>query len=181
MKINLDLNVDDSTWNTVQETLNDVGFNIELCFNMFLSRLAKERSLSWITAKESGVKEGGNNVFTTTRMTKPLAAELFAKLGKTVYYKQSFASKNSSGNYYWGNPTFDVIDYDWSLILNDTVEKRIHLFNIPKGTFRKSDLVARTDKANIIDLQIVYGDSQFTDRKSHKSFFQYYVGTIEYK
>ena len=24
MKINLDLNVDDSTWNTVQETLNDV-------------------------------------------------------------------------------------------------------------------------------------------------------------
>lgn len=114
------------------------------------------------------------------KMTKSKAIIIFKneniKLNKNITY----ASKNRSVDRYWANPNFDVLEEDWYLILNDSICGELHLFRIPKKEISFDKLIPRNDKKNLIDLQIMYGDTTFTDMRSKLGFERYFVKTVKY-
>ena len=109
-------------------------------------------------------------------MTKTIAKRLLSIQSDNV----SFSSKNRTANNYWSNPSYDCLNSDWFLILNDWQTNELHLFKIPARSFNRYNLVARADQPHLIDLQIAYRDPTFTDNRSGCSFKKYYVKTIKY-
>ena len=91
----------------------------------------------------------------------------------------TFASKNIGARIYWANPSFEVLNNDWSLILNDCDESKVYLFIIPAGSFSESDFCVRADRPRM-EIRIAYGDPSFTDTRSGVSFARYKVDEVEY-
>ena len=92
----------------------------------------------------------------------------------------TFASKNRAVANYWANPSFDVLDVDFTLILNDVVGRKLFLFIIPAYSINRSQLISRSDKPDLIDLQIMYGDETFTDNRSKYSFSKFLITELKY-
>lgn len=114
------------------------------------------------------------------RMRKSNAVRLLLSKGYDLYRTITFASKNTGAYNYWANPDDCYVKYDWSLILNDWMERKLYLFNIPAGAIADNVLVPRADKPDKIDLQIMYNDVTFTDNRSGFSFAKYLVGEVKY-
>lgn len=114
------------------------------------------------------------------RMRKSNAVRLLLSKGYDLYRTITFASKNTGAYNYWANPDDYYVKYDWSLILNDWMERKLYLFNIPAGSIADNVLVPRADKPDKIDLQIMYNDVTFTDNRSGFSFAKYLVGEVKY-
>ncbi len=92
----------------------------------------------------------------------------------------TFASLNKSAQNYWANPQINLLNKDWSLILNDFRKKELHLFYIPANTLTLNQLKVRSDKPKHIDLQISYYSNTFRDSRSGLNFLDYLVKTIKY-
>ena len=114
------------------------------------------------------------------RIRKNNAVRLLLSKGYDLYRTITFASKNTGAYNYWANPDDYYVKYDWSLILNDWMERKLYLFNIPAGSISDNVLVPRADKPDKIDLQIMYNDVTFTDNRSGFSFAKYLVGEVNY-
>jgi hypothetical protein len=54
------------------------------------------------------------------------------------------------------------------------------LFRIPAKTISAQDLVARNDKPNLIDIQILDDNPSFIDKRSDYSFKRFLVDKIDY-
>ena len=123
-----------------------------------------------------------DNVLQATfyKMTKSIAIRYFLADNYDVYKNVTFASKNRSAYNYWANPDVDILNYDWSLILHDWINKKIYLFNIPANSIALDELTVRSDKPHQIDLQIMYNDKTFTDNRSGLKFSDYLVAKINY-
>ena len=112
-------------------------------------------------------------------ITKNQAVYLFRRRGNAIGTEVTFASKNSGARIYWANPSFEVLNNDWSLILNDCDESKVYLFIIPAGSFSELDFCVRADRPRM-EIRIAYGDPSFTDTRSGVSFARYKVDEVEY-
>ena len=116
-----------------------------------------------------------------SKMTKTIAKQLCVKNNIPISSTVTFASSNeSAGRKYWANPNIDVLSQNWTLILNDKIDEKLHIFRIPAGAIQKSQLKVRSDNDNLIDLQIFYGDDNFQDSRSYVVFAPWYIQTISY-
>lgn len=96
----------------------------------------------------------------------------------------SYGKLQESKNWFWVNPDVSFLSTNWTLILNNQVEKKITIIRIPKNTFEASlekldcFLILRKDKPNYIDLNISADD--FVDQRSKIKFKDYIKEVISY-
>ena len=96
----------------------------------------------------------------------------FMRLLKLKFKTFTFASKNSVTNCYWANPNIGMLNNTWDLVLNDNIHYKWYYFQIPANSIKLNQLVL-SDKKYLIDLQIRYNDSSFTDTRSGISFVKW--------
>lgn len=109
---------------------------------------------------------------TNEKITKSDAILLLRRARHPVYPTVTFASKNKGAETYWANPNINLLRKDWSIILNDTERRKLHLFNISAGAIPKSLLCVRSDNPELLDIKIQYNNSCFRDIRSD---FQFYI------
>ena len=188
------LDLEDDLFEQANGILENVGLDFQSATKMFLKRLIKEGTISFLLSQKAEANIDNyitESHFTTPSlhgfdkidkgyMTKSKAVRLFASkghwLGKTV----TFASKNRGAYNYWANVEFDMLFANWSLILNDWINKVVYLFIIPAHTIKEKELTPRSDKPYLIYFQIMYNDTTFTDNRSGYSFAKFLVEKINY-
>lgn len=166
------------------EVLDEVGMDMETAVKMMLKRVVREKSVAFLTA----TFDTPASPFTTQPMVrladgkigKNQAVSLFSAQGVRFNRNITFASKNKSAHNYWANPYFSALEQDWYLILNDWINRELHLFFIPAKSIHPSSLVARFDQQDKVDLQICYDDPTFTDNRSKISFAKYLIKDLSY-
>lgn len=181
---------DENLINEATSILNYFGLDIQTCVKIFLTRVTNDKSITFLFGQESQAQikppiatDAANNspiIDTAVKMTKNYALRLFANKGYNVAKNVTFASKNKSAYNYWANPNFDILNENWSLILNDNKKQKLYLFTIPAKTISKVQLTPRADMIDVIDLQIRYNDITFTDNRSGFSFAQFLANEIDY-
>ena len=193
------LDIDEEVLRQANGIFEDVGIDFSTATRMFLKKVIKERSISFlINAKpvdnSPSLDEPKSNIGAYSyaagnypsllrednKITKSIAKRLICNNNYTLYPGVTFASKNTSSYNYWANPEFALLDNNWSLILNDWMNNTIYLFNIPAKSISKSELVPRRDRPWLIDLQIMYDDPTFTDNRSGYSFLKFKAAEINY-
>jgi len=114
-------------------------------------------------------------------MDKSTAISILRSKGFSMRGYTSFSSENNSaGRRYWSNPNIACLQKEWNLILNDIDNHTLHLFVITPNSIKPGDLVLRADNNNLIDLQIEYGDSYYTDAKSNVQFAKWLKTSVVY-
>lgn len=197
----IQLELDENLINDVTNVLDYVGLDIKTAIKMFLTRVTKERGVTFLfnqpkqdNQSYSNTKNyddvpydmsigniGSRNLASgNDKMTKSRAIRLFLNNGNKIARAVTFASKNRSAYNYWANPNLEILDEEWSLILNDNKKSILYLFSIPAGAIRKSQLTPRSDIPNLVDLQIMYNDNTFTDNRSGYSFAKFLIADINY-
>ena len=196
---------DDKLVMEAEEILDDAGLDLEVAIHILLKRIVKEQTIAFLLKnnlksnyKTENVlsvfeqeptvaipainKSLGNMIedFDKGNMTKSIAIRLFRGKGFTIGQNVTYASKNRGAYNYWANPEFGMLSVDWNIILNDWINKKIYLFTVPANSIEEKKLVARNDKPYLIDLQIMYNDTTFTDNRSEVSFAKYFVAEIQY-
>lgn len=175
--------LDEDIYISAKNIIQNSGLDIEKTINIFLKRIVKEDSISFLFNKSNALSVSNRNFENYNqdcRMTKSIAKRLFMNEGYAFRGKCVFASENSSTHIFWANIHYSILSQDWTLILNDKSRKKMYLLLIPANTFSFSDLVMRADKPEIIDLQIAYNDPTFTDNRSGIAFNSYIVKTLNY-
>ena len=205
--MNINFEIEANLYKDVYAICEDNGIDVNIAINMFLKKVSKEQSLAFMFSSKNINSDKVNETHLDTnqhtskcinfsdnfktrdavveannllKMTKSRAIRLLASRGNRISNYNTFASKNRSAYNYWANVEFDYLDSNWSLILNDWLNRVIYLFEIPAGSIKESEMVARADKPHIIDLQIMYNDPTFTDNRSGLSFKRYLVDQVEY-
>lgn len=107
------------------------------------------------------------------------ACELFKKNGYTIHPNYAWASKNSTLDVYWANPDISFLENNWSLVLNDRLNRTLYLFDIGANSIARGELKERKDR-NDINLNIIYGDEQFRDRDTKFSFRRFLTAKLPY-
>ncbi len=188
-KITVD--IQDDTLAKVTEILEDLGLDIENAVRMFFKRVIRDQSVAFVLPNTNGTvatTPSIDNTFTQTEtakidrgeMRKSLAMKLFRERGRFINKNITYSSKNRSTYNYWANPDFSVLEQDWTLILNDWVNRKLYLFMIPAKSISQQELVARNDKPNLVDIQILEDNPSFIDKRSDYSFRRFLVDQIEY-
>lgn len=197
------LTLDDEVVNQAEKILDSINMDLNSAVTILLKKIIKEGNALFLfhqtniltnveimnssnTLKQKKANEEEkymaitNNATMKPDMTKSKAIRIFKDKGINVSGEIKFASKNRTANNYWANPDFDVLSKNWTLILNDWINRLLYLLVIPANSIQKNQLVSRNDKKNVIDLQIAYGDSTFTDNRSGFSFKEYIVAVESY-
>ena len=171
-----------------EQILEKLGLDANTVAKMALKRVVRDGGISFLIADlpkievEPTVTSAVPAIMNAaqSRITKSAAANLFKSKGYTTNNNVTFSSKNKAGNYYWANPLFEVLNQDWYLILNDWINRELHLFKIPVHALKENDLVSRSDNDKKVDLQIAYNDTTFTDSRSKISFAKFLIMTVSY-
>lgn len=194
-KIKLSIEVNENVLKITENILEDIGLSVETAVGMFLKRVERDGGIGFLTGSTNATWQKPNIVESrylprvrmyenenrvSTEITKAQAMQLFKQNGYAMGYPVTYSSKNRTANNYWANPPFEVLKYNWSLILNDWVNHIIYLFIIPQGEITSDELCGRADKPSLIDLQIAYNDQSFTDTRSGVAFGRFKVDEIEY-
>lgn len=190
------LSVEDSIISSVYEVIEPLGMDVDIVIKILLNRISREKNLDFLIANakaKEGVKTLNEEPMlvknTTGRlfaensvrdMRKSLAISIFRSKGIVFSDNITYASKNRTAYNYWANPTFERLELDWFLILNDWINRVIYLFKIPSGAISQDDLIARGDNNNQIDLQILYNDPNFRDTRSNYIFKEFIVMSENY-
>lgn len=188
------LDLEDDLFEQANDILENVGLDFQSATKMFLKRVIKEGTISFLLSQkaEANFDNSITESHSTTPilhgfdkidkgdMTKSKAVRLLASKGHWLGKNVTFASKNRGAYNYWANVEFDMLSTNWSLILNDWINKVVYLFIIPAHTIKKDELTPRSDKPYLIDLQIMYNDTTFTDNRSGYSFAKFLVEKINY-
>lgn len=190
------ISIDDSVIASAQEVIEPLDFDIEMVIKILLKRISREKNINFLlvngkTQEENKpdieeplietkptVESMGRN--TIRDMRKSLAISIFRSKGIVFSDNITYASKNRSAYNYWANPTFDRLEIDWFLILNDWINRVIYLFKVPSGAISQGDLIARADNNNQIDLQILFNDPNFRDTRSNYIFKKFLVMSESY-
>ena len=78
---------------------------------------------------------------------------------------------------YWANPDISFLENNWSLVLNDRLNRTLYLFDIGANSIARGELKERKDR-NDINLNIIYGDEQFRDRDTKFSFRRFLTAKL---
>lgn len=185
------IEMQEETFKQAADVLEDLGLDVESAVRMFLKRIAKDQSVAFVLASANAVRtpqpiaacvppKTETVKVDRGEMRKSLATKMFRERGKYIDKNITFSSKNRSTYNYWANPNFSALKEDWTLILNDWVNRKLYLFKIPAKTILAHELVARNDQPNLIDLQILEDSPGFVDRRSRYSFKRFLVDEIDY-
>lgn len=179
------LDFEDQIFEQANDVFESIGLDFRSATNMFLKRVIKDGSISFLFSQQtiSSNKIVDNEILPSLDkgdMTKNRAIRLFSSKGYSVGKNVTFASKNRSAYNYWANVEFGMLANDWHLILNDWINKVVYLFFIPAHSINAKELTPRSDKSFLVDLQIMYNDTTFTDNRSGFSFNKFLVETIYY-
>lgn len=177
------ITVDKKTYDEANKILDEIGLSVNDVVKITLKKIIREGNISFLLEKKSNettVLSSTPTPFSADKMTKSKAVSLFRNEGLSFNSLVTFASKNKSTRNYWANPSFDLLNENWNLILNDNINKKLHLFYVPKNSINPNMFVCRADNQNVIDLQILGDDIFFTDTRSKFSFSKYLKKTIEY-
>ena len=125
--------------------------------------------------------EPKTSLYNYSKITKSEAINLFMGRGFYIRRNITFASENkSSSKHFWANPNVRYLRDDWWLILNDISKRTLHLFFIPANSINSNSMYLRSDKPDLIDMQINYNDKTFTDSRSYISFENWLKDSIKY-
>ncbi len=181
--------VNEDVLNEAVTVLDDIGIDVESAVRMFLKRVVRDNSIAFVLPNSENVTpplvstQAPINLAETRtyedKMRKSNAVKLFRARGKNINKAVTFSSKNKASFLYWSNPDFSVLEEDWTLILNDWVNKKMYLFDIPANSISFGELIPRADKAEKIDIEI-FDDNTFTDKISRYSFAKYLVDEVSY-
>jgi antitoxin component of RelBE/YafQ-DinJ toxin-antitoxin module len=190
------ISIDDSVIDSVQRVIEPFGVDIEMVIKILLNRISKEKNLDFllanvrmkedtITFKEEtvDVKKSISEPIeknTVRDMRKALAISIFRGKSVTFNGNITFASKNRTANNYWANPSFEALEIEWFLILNDWINRVLYLFKVPSGAISQEELISRADNNNQIDLQILYNDTNFRDTRSNYIFKRFLIMSENY-
>ncbi len=167
---------------TCNELYDEIGDTIKNqcdCFQVKHLKNTQRKPKTVISKLAPTSKNTQNtNVSNVLVITKSNAIDLCTQNGIFVQQTNNYATKNRTQDVYWINPDIDNLNKKWSLILNDNINKIIYYFEIPPYTFSRSQFRMKNDKQ--INLQINYGDYNFTDKTSNISFAKWLVKTIKY-
>lgn len=179
--------IDEQLLQAAEQILEEIGLDVGTVAKMALKRVVREGSISFlvtdvpkIEVQPAGMTTSGHVNTEQGRITKTTAINLFKSHKVETNHNVTFASKNKAGNYYWANPMFDVLQQDWYLILNDWINRELHMFKIPAQAIKASQMVCRADNEEKVDLQVTYNDATFTDSRSKISFITFLVKSIQY-
>lgn len=184
--------IHEDTLNQVNNVLNDLGLDIENAIRMFLRRIVRDQSVAFVLNNngnisgistpftESNASQSDTTKIDRGEMRKMLAIKMFKERGKIIDKSVTYSSKNRTTYNYWSNPNFSVLNENWSLILNDWVNRKLYLFNIPSRSISASQLVPRNDQKDLIDIQILENDPNFVDKRSGFSFKCFLADEIDY-
>ena len=178
------LTIDRHLAKDTEVVLDELGIDLETVVKMTLKRIVREGSIAFLTTKfdEPASKFTHQPAVRMAdgKIGKSQAIALFSAQGIRFNRNVTFASKNKTAFNYWANPFFTALEEDWYLILNDWINRELHLFFIPAKTICPSELVARFDQQEKVDLQICFNDPTYTDNRSKISFSRYLVKNISY-
>ena len=184
--------IQEDTLNQVNNVLDDLGLDIESAIRMFLRRIVRDQSVAFVLNNNGTIPSIPhsfieNNAYQSEvvkidrgEMRKVLAIKMFKERGKIIDKNVTYSSKNRTTYNYWSNPNFSVLDENWSLILNDWVNRKLYLFNIPSRSISASQLVPRNDQKDLIDIQILENDPNFVDKRSGFGFKCFLADEIDY-
>jgi hypothetical protein len=161
-------------------TSNNIHIQAIETYIRFISIKELGTVVSVCQKNRSTIKTGPTPSPQTRSITKNEAIYVCRSNGLNINERVTFASKNKSFDIYWVNPDIRAILQDWSLILNDLIHYKLHIFNIPRGSIREWQIKVRPDLPNKIDLQILYEDELFRDMRSGIQFCNWFVKTISY-
>lgn len=197
MKKEITISIDEILLENALSILDSIGLSFESIVNMALTSLVREQGIMFLLNTEKKlqkvpmadnrskdldehVKDSVNKAYNS--ITKSRAISLFrGQVAETLNSQNvTFASKNKSSYNYWANPSDNLLYNDWFLILNDWINRELYLFKIPASSITPSELTHRADRSEVIDLQIAYNDSTFTDERSNLRFLKYSVKKISY-
>lgn len=201
----LSISVDEEILAQAAPVIEDMGLTLSSAIQVFLKKVAREQSIDFILTRRGlalspapSPEQTSNKKEETVRgayptqavessvktdrgeMRKRIAINMFRAKGISLYGTISFSSKNRTTFNYWSNPSFDYLNEDWSLILNDWVNRKLFLLQIPRNSISCTELVGRNDQPNLIDLQIYENDPTYTDMRSGYSFKRFLVDEIDY-
>ncbi len=100
----------------------------------------------------------------------------FPLVGQTIT-KAHVIVKN---NYYWANPLMSVVDHDWSLILDDQINKIFYIFEVPEHSMSVDQFKIRNDVPKL-EIEIEWNNRDFLELCRGIKFADYKVGEISYK
>ena len=114
------------------------------------------------------------------KISKSEAIRLIRNNGIEIFGNITFSSRNSGSYVYWANPNIRYLLNDWWIILNDYINRIIHVLCVPAGAINPSEVVVRADKPDLMDIQIGYNDSRFIDTRSKITFDEWLIDSIQY-
>lgn len=174
----------------VKELISDYyhGQYPQTIIDQILSHIKVDLTIDLATEKADTITDNATvtpatPTATNGDMTRTRAIVMFHTVGFALNGSEdviTFASKNKTSNCYWANPDITCLQHQFWLILNDHIQHKLFLFQIPAYAIDKTQLITRTDKPHQFDLQINYGDPSFTDSRSHFSFKPFLVKELNY-
>lgn len=116
------------------------------------------------------------------KRAKNEAVSVIEKTGFVFYHKVTYATLQPSKQAFWANPSANLVNSDWNIILNDTEHSELIVLQIPASTLQiRTDsigLVTRKDAPNRIDLSI--DQETLIDAKSGINFSSFVATKVKY-
>lgn len=124
-----------------------------------------------------------NTVLSFGKNAKNAAIHYFLDHGVSLPKKTSYATLSEGSAYFWCNPNVSVLNDDWYLILNNTLEHELILCLIkPSIAKSKKDdfdgFVVRKDNDKRIDLKIDM--NTLKDKSSNFDFLPFVINRVNY-
>lgn len=179
---NLDFE-DDQLVNEAVKVIEQSGISLKYALELFFAKINLDKNLDFLLNNNKCIDKNTcdyktNSSQSLTNMTKSKAINLFNRIGYNLNKYTTFASKNKTTSVYWANTDINFLEHDWYLILNDYLLRKLYLFKIPANHL--NNMAVRSDKHNLLNIQIKYQNSLFTDIKSNNNFKKYLIETINY-
>lgn len=119
-----------------------------------------------------------SNVTHANSLSKSDAIALCKQNGINIIGVITFSSENASSRKFWANPSKKYLLQNWWLLINDISRRQLHVFYIPGNSIQENQICLRSDKPDLIDLQIINVNSVFEDSRSKIKFDKWYLKSI---
>lgn len=164
----------------LDQFLNEAYFVLELIgVNVFTKTSSKRSNVKTVLPP---IPNSSPNEIELRAKAEVKAFLLEKKVELNKFY--SYAKLQEKKKLFWINPDKKYLNEDWMIVLNNQVERVIHILKVPANTFicsldrRNNTLRLRPDKPIYIDLNIHC--EKFIDVGSKLSFKEYLINSIKY-
>lgn len=104
--------------------------------------------------------------------------DICRKNGILIHHEFTKSKLNAGAPKYWANPNKKFLKQTWWLVLVNTDERELHVFEIPGESIQEKQM--KYKNKDLIDLQIYSDRHGFIDSRSGISFLKWHIKTIVY-